>query len=330
MNRSNYFDDATVVVTGGKVMKKVGVFILLMIVLLGCSGKFDSMREKGDAFFEEGKFENALEEYELALDIQADGEVKERVAQINTYMELEGFIADTDWLNANKRLDEWNEDMVDEPLRQVILEQKEVVREMFATEQALVNQLDQIKSLIKHKELDEAEDLLGKFSEEEMAANFIDVQEELTEEIKVMKAKQEEAEKIAREQKEEEEAERKVELKQKYLAIFDELERVSQAEIASIRDDSFSMYVNKVFEKAEIWDLYMNEVYQIIKGNMSEAEFATLKEEQSAWLQEKEAEMNNDAYSYEVSGQAGGEPKAWIEYESTRDRCYDLVQQYFN
>src|SRR5690625_23672 len=308
-------------------MKRISVFILLLVVLFGCSNNFEESKEKADALFADSKCTEALAEYEIARENKSDDEVTMRIEHINTYVALDNLIEDEDWHNANELLENIDEeDIVDSPLKEVMEEKIEIASAMFANQQEIVNEIAKIEKLIENKKIEEAIDSLEIFNEHEMAAQFRHVQEELEEEIEAATAELQEKERRDQEEK----AEQTRQWKEEFLAKFDELEEISQREIASAQQgDSFSMYVNEVYDRADQWDVYMNEVYQILKENMSEADFALLKQEQSAWLQHKEQEMADDAISFENTGQAGSEPRAWIHYDQTRDRCYDLVNDYF-
>ncbi|MFL8939359.1 lysozyme inhibitor LprI family protein [Rossellomorea oryzaecorticis] len=83
-------------------------------------------------------------------------------------------------------------------------------------------------------------------------------------------------------------------------------------------------YYGVAYEK---YDDALNEIYALLKKELSPEVMAELKTEQLEWIKEKEEKAEKERLKYE-----GGtfEYVAWYIslYESTKDRCYELVEQY--
>ncbi|MHA7136682.1 lysozyme inhibitor LprI family protein [Rossellomorea arthrocnemi] len=77
----------------------------------------------------------------------------------------------------------------------------------------------------------------------------------------------------------------------------------------------------------ERYDDALNEIYSLLKKELSPAVMKELKAEQLKWIEQKEAKAEKERLKYE-----GGtfENVAWYIslYESTKDRCYELVNEY--
>jgi uncharacterized protein YecT (DUF1311 family) len=75
------------------------------------------------------------------------------------------------------------------------------------------------------------------------------------------------------------------------------------------------------------YDDALNEIYALLKKELSPDVMAELKSEQVEWIKDKEEKAENERLKYE-----GGtfEYVAWYIslYESTKDRCYELVEEY--
>ncbi|WP_034761991.1 lysozyme inhibitor LprI family protein [Rossellomorea vietnamensis] len=121
----------------------------------------------------------------------------------------------------------------------------------------------------------------------------------------------------------------KVEGKQAYL---DKLDNI-QKELDAMPDkkdsdkgvtNAMKNYYGVSYEK---YDDALNEIYSLLKEKLSPEVMAELKSEQVKWIEEKEAKAEKERLKYE-----GGtfENVAWYIslYESTKARCYELVEEY--
>ncbi|MEK4250562.1 lysozyme inhibitor LprI family protein [Paenibacillus sp. FSL W7-1287] len=77
----------------------------------------------------------------------------------------------------------------------------------------------------------------------------------------------------------------------------------------------------------EMYDKALNEIYALLKEKLSPETMDTLKTEQIKWIEQKEDTANEERKKYE-----GGtfENVAYYisTYESTKERCYELVNEY--
>lgn len=326
-------------VIGGIELKKYALSVLIILLLFGCSSKFNEAKNTADELFNDGDFNAALEHYKLAFQEKQDEEIKQRIIHLQLYSEIKKSMKAKEWEKATQHMEEVNKLVIDEPLRKAMYEQVDTVLEMTAKQEELKEELNTIAGWIEKESLDEAKQQLDVLKNDDDAAFLEKELQELEKKWQQVSTNVEKREQVAKAKRIKEEEERMAEAEERkkasqknhYLALFDAFEEEAQREIsivASNGNNPQAAYVQTVVEMADQWDVYLNEVYQIIKSKMSEAEFAKLKEEQIAWVKQKEDKLSDDAFSMEVSGTAGKEPQAWVYYEETRDRCYYLVQYF--
>jgi uncharacterized protein YecT (DUF1311 family) len=136
-------------------------------------------------------------------------------------------------------------------------------------------------------------------------------------------------EESSQESKEQDPAVTKVEGKQAYIEKLDNLQKELDAmpdKKASDKGVTNAMknYYGVSYEK---YDDALNEIYALLKKELSPDVMKELKAEQLKWIDEKEAKAEKERLKYE-----GGtfEYVAWYIslYESTKARCYELVEEY--
>jgi uncharacterized protein YecT (DUF1311 family) len=121
----------------------------------------------------------------------------------------------------------------------------------------------------------------------------------------------------------------KAEGKQTYLEKLDNIQK--ELDALPYKKDSdkgvtnaMKNYYGVSYEK---YDDALNEIYSLLKKELSPEVMAELKSEQVKWIKEKEEKAEKERLKYE-----GGtfENVAWYIslYESTKDRCYELVEEY--
>ncbi|WP_226672204.1 lysozyme inhibitor LprI family protein [Rossellomorea aquimaris] len=121
----------------------------------------------------------------------------------------------------------------------------------------------------------------------------------------------------------------KVEGKQTYIEKLDNIQKELDAMPDKKDSDkgvtnAMKNYYGVSYEK---YDDALNEIYALLKKELSPEVMAELKTEQLQWIEKKEEKAEKERLKYE-----GGtfENVAWYIslYESTKDRCYELVKEY--
>lgn len=80
-------------------------------------------------------------------------------------------------------------------------------------------------------------------------------------------------------------------------------------------------------EEYKRWDDALNEIYGVLKTQLSDSEMKALSKEEQEWIEEKERKANEEAEKYE-----GGTIAPFMHMsslaQSTKERCYELVNKY--
>lgn len=77
----------------------------------------------------------------------------------------------------------------------------------------------------------------------------------------------------------------------------------------------------------EKYDIVLNSIYDLLKKELTPETMERLKTEQIKWIEQKEAEAEKERQKYAVK------THEWVayfisSYESTKERCYELVNEY--
>ena len=75
------------------------------------------------------------------------------------------------------------------------------------------------------------------------------------------------------------------------------------------------------------WDNMLNEIYSLLKTQLTESEMKELKSKQISWIEYRDRTANNE------SNESGGGSLSGVVYNSslarlTKERCYELVNTY--
>ena len=284
-------------------MKRLGVLFLLVFALFGCSSAFNDHVVEGDAFLEAGKFDLALKSYEMALEEKADNaEVKEKMALLEKYEELDKLIKDRKLADAEKLAEELlaNENMVDSLTEAVegLVEKIEIAQ---AENEEVDGELDEVEKLLEKKDVKEAKLLLKEIEKDRDVTHDKKRVDKLTDAID--KAEKREKEKKAKDKAEQEkvakanaEKEKVAEEKQQpsgsyqeYIQKYEDTDAYVNAHLSKNTDaDPYSHSAHAVGK----WDDLLNEVWGVLKNEMPSGQFETLKAEQINWINEKEKRVD--------------------------------------
>ncbi|MEK5071442.1 lysozyme inhibitor LprI family protein [Sporosarcina sp. FSL K6-1508] len=93
------------------------------------------------------------------------------------------------------------------------------------------------------------------------------------------------------------------------------------------KDGVTSELIEAESERYERWDDALNEIYGVLKTQLSESEMNALRKKQRAWIAYRDRTANAEGAKF-----AGGsaEPLAYIGTMATltEERCYELVEEY--
>lgn len=112
----------------------------------------------------------------------------------------------------------------------------------------------------------------------------------------------------------------------------DEANAAKEKELNNLRDiqSEIGYGVDQTVEDSEIafnrWDNALNEIYSILKNRLSTSEMDSLKQNQRNWIKERDIEA--DRSSLKSDGTRDQLKYNQSLANSTRDRCYELVENY--
>ncbi|KIL76436.1 lysozyme inhibitor LprI family protein [Bacillus badius] len=312
-------------------MKKAAA-VLAVMVLSGCnSGTYDKAMEQGKLALADGEFDKAQASFELALDEKPkDGEAKRLYENVSDYNEVKKDIEEADWEDAlTKAKSLLKEEDLAANMKEALEEYVKTASDNEKQSDAVAKKLEEIqqtigagdygdaqKSINELKQDQEMEAVLARFSEE---VNKIETS--INERIQQQKA----AETLA--EKERELAASSVSKKDKYLQklytieteVTDLYYASENGTTAEMKEAAAAMYKK--------WDDALNEIYGVLKVQLSSGEMSQLREKQRQWIKYRDRTAKAESEAY-----AGGsfETVQYVRTQAdlTRERCYELINIY--
>ncbi|NQX44303.1 DUF1311 domain-containing protein [Paenibacillus tritici] len=113
-------------------------------------------------------------------------------------------------------------------------------------------------------------------------------------------------------------------------AYFDKLDKIEEglSDLKALSDSGITADMKEAASKEhERWDKALNEIYQVLKQQLSETDMAALKKEQLSWIKERDETAAKAAAQYKGGTMEGLEYAATLA-GVTKDRCYKLVELY--
>lgn len=108
-----------------------------------------------------------------------------------------------------------------------------------------------------------------------------------------------------------------------YLA---ELDQVEASEIHREYKNEYQLLEDYALNH-QLWDGVLNEIYGVLKTILSEAEMNDLKNEQRQWIKDRDEKVEAMP-GYEEAGSLGRAEKVEAKFQITKERCYELVNNY--
>lgn len=318
-----------------------------MLVTAGCSNNdaFDKAEKQGDLALENKEYDRAVAPFELALkEKKDDREIRLKMNQTNKMIEA---------------LQERNIDRAISLLREIENDSASsviLVKQAKEQREVLANQKDEEE---KYKQM------LAKVEELKKQQKFVDVKEQLNVIIREMKGKeqfkvyyQNANEQITQivpravdvdKTKDENRKEEKVKEENKN----DEKSKVEEPKKESVITGQKAEYITKLnsiegslkkldylyengittemkegeVKRYDAWDQALNEIYGVLKMQLSTSEMNTLREKQREWITYRDRKAE-EAWNESGQGTLSGVATISSNANSTRERCYQLVEQY--
>lgn len=112
--------------------------------------------------------------------------------------------------------------------------------------------------------------------------------------------------------------------KEEYLKKLNDMDESDKNADTGITTIEMSEHFAEIYKK---WDVELNEIYEVLKSQLSTQQMDKLKEEQRNWIK------NRDIIAKEASLKFQGGTMESLEYIATlagltKERCYELVENY--
>ncbi|WML33640.1 lysozyme inhibitor LprI family protein [Clostridium sp. OS1-26] len=181
------------------------------------------------------------------------------------------------------------------------------------------NSINKVSSLIDEKKYDEAKALIEQLNSKEL---------EEAQKANINKLKGRIDSELAETEKEKEKnKEKKVSKKEEYRAKLDKI----QLELKALDEKDASgktLYMREAAnERYKRWDAALNEIYGVLKGQLSASDMKKLQSEEIKWISNRDAKAKEES-----SSMKGGTMESVIYMNSmantTENRCYELVEKY--
>ena len=115
--------------------------------------------------------------------------------------------------------------------------------------------------------------------------------------------------------------------KYEYLKKLDDLDEDVKKSKSLLEEESNLKMIEIEESKFEIWNNELNNIYKVIKEQLSEKKYEIFKNQEISWLDERDKKAEDNANKFE------GMDFAQVEYnlslaKLTKERCYKLVNEY--
>lgn len=179
------------------------------------------------------------------------------------------------------------------------------------------NSINKVSSLIDEKKYGEAKALIEQLSSKEL---------DETQKANINKLKGRIDSELAETEKEKNK-EKKVSKKEEYRVKLDKI----QLELKALDEKDASgttLYMREAAnERYKRWDDALNEIYGVLKGQLSASDMKKLQSEEIKWISNRDAKAKEES-----SSMKGGtmEPVIYMNSmaNTTKNRCYELVEKY--
>lgn len=329
-------------------MKKLILTIgITLLVVAGCSNNdaFDKAKKQGDLALENKEYDRAVASFELALkEDKDDREVRLKMNQTNKMIEV---LQESNIDRAISLLREIENDAASsvtlakqaKEKREVLANQKdeeEKYKQMLAKVEELKNQQkfvdvkEQLNIIIRETKGKEQFKVYYQNANEQITQivpRTVDVDKRKDENLKEEKVKEEnkneEKPKVEELKKESAITGQKVEYITKLNSIEESLKKLDYLYEKGITTEM----KEGESKRYEAWDNALNEIYGVLKMQLSTKEMNTLREKQREWITYRDQKAE-EAWNESGQGALSGLASISSNVNSTKERCYQLVEQY--
>lgn len=309
-------------------MKKRLIMSIALILTLGLTGCENSLVKKSinqaKSLIEIKNYNKALLSLEIALDEDEDNEEANKLYNIvNQYQKSKSLLDEGNINEAKKFLDKIENEYINYTIKEDIDNLKQQVENKINEIELINNNLNNLLGLIDEKKYNEANTLFEEI-------NKSSLNEEQKIKVKELKTRIDSELSEIEAQKKESEANNKKQYggtKQKYIEKLNSLDKEINSAREIYQQGSTLDFVSGENTSMTKWDDMLNEIYSLLKVQLSETEMEELKNKQINWIDYRDTTAKNEAEAF------GTGSLSRVQYiltlsEVTKDRCYELVNIY--
>lgn len=310
-------------------MKRAGA-ILILILLAGCSnGTYDKAMEQGKLALANGEFDKAQASFELAMDEKPkDEEAKGLYEDLTAYNEVKKEIEDAKWEDAIKKANSLlREEDLAGSIKKELEQYVKTAKSQKEQSGEVAKKLEEIKNSIGQGNYDDAQASINELKKNQELSQFSDEVSSIEESINERLQQQKAAEALEEKERARAEAEAAASKKDKYLQKLYNIDG-SLADLTYMYENGTTAEMQEaqgaIYKK---WDDALNEIYGVLKNQLSSSEMKSLRDKQRQWIKYRDRTANAEAAAYE-GGSFASVQYVITQARLTRERCYELVNIY--
>ncbi len=283
--------------------------------------------EKAKQFIEQRQYDKALASFELVLDEDSGNiEAREGKDMLDKYIEAEKNVKDCDFKKAEEEIKELPSSYTNySSFKSDVDKLKEKIEEGLKANTSTANDINKLRTLIDNKKYDEAKKLVNKLNNEKLTEeqkNTVkDLNARLSAEIKIS-SQSNEANNDSNSNKSQSNS--TALSKEKYLGELNNIQRKADNVYVGDTDPEMREAIGYIYT---LWDNELNRIYQDLKNNLPKDQFKKLEKEEVQWIKEKKRIAQKEADQYK-GGTLAPLTYTSTEAEETKNRCYELVNNY--
>ena len=310
------------------------IILGMTILFVGCGNSIVKKSiEQAKILIENKEYDKAILSLEIALDEDKDNEEANKLYEIvDAYQNAKKAMEENNIEEAKKILDSINEEDINYSIKDDIDGLKNEMENYYKEVEQVNNHLIESEKLFNENKYVDCKvylvtNILGsqedgiednKYATEEQKQKALELVD------KCEKAIAEEESKILEEEQKNQKAKRtRDEYIQKLNMVEDELNDLSYLYESGVTTDLLEAEGQAV----ERWDGMLNEIYNLLKVQLSKTEMDDLTDKQISWIKYRDTTAQNESSPFE------GGSFARVQYISTlarltKERCYELVNTY--
>lgn len=324
--------------------KKYISVIIAIIVVIAIGGGFFVYQnntknkgiEKANKLIKEREYDKALASFELVLDDYPNNQdAKKGKEMLEDYMNANKNFDDRNLEDANRLISDMpNEYSNYKELKEDVDSLKDKISKEINNNKNIYKDIDNIRDLIKKDKYTEAkkalESLQNKSLDESQKKTLEDLKGRIDSELKKVDERYNSSNK--NDNNSSTNSNLNTSKSDIALARIKYLNRLSdiQNQLDSMNPGETTLeMLRNADETYKAWDGALNDIYQYLKENLPSDKFKVLQQDEIRWIKQKEENAKKEREKYEGGSMAG------IMYSSslasdTRNRCYELVNNYMN